>query len=200
MAVIYCYCSLCPAKFSEKKSHKLVYHMQAHHRLDNELSDSSDNESDHAEPVQVSRRRKVTTKKATQLPSDNTTKHTDLDNANPTQPSHENHSHQEYSELRQLSITTFFKNQEGLNHPRRAAPNNKMPKTPADVAFLPSKHGAAAANTSSDENNQRLQDRGATSALITSSTPTEKRRRVLDDDSSSASDNPPKRLRPDGHL
>ena len=217
MAVIYCCCNLCPEKFPEKKSRKLVVHMQEHHRLDNELSDSSDSESDQAEPIQVLtklRRREITTK-ANRLPSGNTTKHADLDNAKPTQPSpkdppshhdpqptrpsRQNPSHQEHPELRQPSIMEYFNHQERLNHPPRAAPSNGMPKTPVDFASLPREHGVTASNTGSEEIDQRLQDRGATSALITSSTTTKKRRRVLDDGCSSASDNPPKRLRPDGH-
>ena len=197
-----------------KCSYKLVAHMQEYHRLDNELSDSSDSESDQAEPIQVStelRRQGVTTKKANRLPGSNTAKHADLDNANPTQPSpkdplshhnpkptqpsHKNPSHQEHPKLRQLSIKKYFNHPDDLNHPPRAAPSNGMPETPADFASLPREHGATAANTGSDENDQRLQDRGATSALMTSSTPTKKRRRFLDDGCSSASNNPPKRLR-----
>ena len=232
MAVIYCHCSLCPEQFREARAFELVKHIEDYHRLDNELSDSSDSESDQAEPIQVSRRRRVMTETATPLPGGRTTKHTDLDTANPTQlspkvsashhdsqptqpsrkksshqehpelrqPNHKNSGHQERPKLTQPSIKTYFKNQERLNHLPRAAPNNKMPQTPADFTSHPREHGATAANTGSDGNGQRLQDRGTPSALMTSSTPTKKRRRIVDDDDSSASDNPPKRLRPDGLL
>lgn len=71
-----------------KRKYQVVAHMQQNHRLDSEVSDSSDSELDQAEPVQVStelRRLGVTTKKASQLSG---TKHADLDNLKPTQPSH----------------------------------------------------------------------------------------------------------------
>lgn len=204
--------------------------MQQNHRLDNEISDSSDSESDQAEPIQDStelRRLGVTTKKANRLPGSNRTKHADLDISKPMQPSPKDPpshhdpkpaqpnpksplSHQDHPKSGQLSITTFLSHQDhpGLDRPPRAAPNDRMQRiseTSADFASLPHEHRAwrrqaTAANTGSDENDQRLQNTGATSALMTSSTPTKKRRRVLDDVCSSAFDNPPKRLRPDGHL
>ena len=183
-----------------KRYYRLVAHMQENHRLNNKLSDSSDSESNQAEPIQVStelKRLGVITKKANRLPGSNTTKHADLNNPKPRQPNRKNPSHQEHPKLRQLSTKKYFNNREGLNHPPRAAPSNGMPKTPADFASLPREHGAwrrqaTTTNTGSDENDQRLQERGATSTLMTSSTPTKKRRRR-----STASENPPKRLRPD---
>ena len=66
--------------------------IEDYHRMENEVSDSSDSESDQAEPIQVSskvRRLWITIKKANQLPSGDSTKHKDLDNPKPRQPSPE---------------------------------------------------------------------------------------------------------------
>lgn len=213
-----------------KRKYQVVAHMQQNHRLDNEVSDSSDSESDQAEPIQIStelRRLGVTTKKANRLPDSNTTKHADLDNPKPTQPSHKDSpshhdpkpkqpspknlpSHHVHPKPRQLSIKNFLIHEDdlGLGRPPHAAPSDRMQRiseTSANFASLPREHRAwrrqaTAANTGSDDNDQRLQNRGATSALMTSSTPTKKRRRFLNDGCSSAFYNPPKRLKPDGQL
>ena len=193
------YCSMCPEEFPVNRKARLVAHMQQDHRIDNEVSDSSDSELDQAEPIQVStslRRLEGTTKKANQLFG---IKYQDLDNSQLSQT-----SPQDPPKSQQPSPENSPDPQDhpGLNRPPCTAPSDRaqrITKTSADFESLSCEHGvwrrqATAANTGSDENDQ------GTTALMTSSTPTKKRRRSLDDVCSSAFDNLPKRLRTDGYL
>ncbi len=172
-------CSVCSKMYSIKKIKSLVAHMRKNHRRDNEVSDSSDSESDKAEPSQVLTkvRRLGTTEKASRLPSNGTAEHEDVDNPNPRKASPDNRpDHQGHPQW---------------NPQLRAAPNDRILENPEASADFASPLSTNEGWRGSDGKDERLQ---ATSMLLTS----KKRRRHGDDAHNPADNNTTKRVKVKG--